>query len=1023
MVGSYLRHLTADDGLSQSSVYAILQDTCGFVWFGTKDGLDRYDGYNFKVFVHDPFDSVSLPDNFVTALFQDKKGRIWVGTQYGSLDVYDPRFENFHRVWIGDSIKGPFSDAAIAEDNEGNLWFGTSGDGLVEISFADNHGSAKSAQGDIPFKYYVSKWDTSNTKAFPNNVVSALLCDRSGTLWAGVGGELLSFDPCSNKREVKEYNFLPPPDKINAEILSLYQDSMGDIWAGTNAGLYKLDKRRNLFVSYFEDSRSNHQQLGGIRTICEDTRGRLWLGTFSSIFLLDLKDNQHQLLLNQQSGAICIKRDKSGAIWIGTGGYGLYVYTPNVIHFESFTEKSGVGWPNESVRSILVDSEGRLWIASYGGFYMMNRGRKTFGIIHTKMSDPVRSILQDRDGKLWFASDLGIACMNIRNNSIRYFSHHPEDPASLSSSIVAGLFQDSHGAMWAVTPGCIDKLNIKSGTWSHFYFDRNPGPQNDPPPTSMCQTSDGSIWITSRTGLWRFNPETKSFTHYVEGSDEKKGLSSNITLSLCHDPFQHVIWIGTEGGGLDRLDIHTGEVTTFTEADGLPDNVVYGILRDEGGTLWLSTNKGLAEFDPRTKSIATYKQADGLQGNEYNTGAYFKSPSGELFFGGINGFDAFQPDESQHENYDPNIVITGIDLFGKPLAARDKSGVLSESLQNTKSITLDYKQNVLSLTFASLDFNDPRKNKYEYRLIGFDRDFIPANTSRTVTYTNLDPGKYTFVVRGTNSSGMWSSREANLQILVLPPFWMTWWFRAIVIAAFVSIGPAIYFRRISAYNKEKRQREMFSRRLIESQENERKRIAAEIHDSLGQNLLVVKNRALLALEKPELAEDIRDHLAEISDTVSSTLKEMREISRNLRPYELDRFGITEALKSVVERVGDSSGVSFTMDIDNIDSVLTKEAEINIYRIVQESLNNIVKHSKASGAQVTVARFNNRLQIVVRDNGIGFYSSSSDGDKDGNSGLGLDSISERVRIINGTYEIESLPGSGTTISINVPLHDA
>ncbi len=1047
----FFRHLTANDGLSQGSVYAIMKDTCGFLWFGTKDGLNRYDGYNFKVFIHNQSDSTSLSDNFVTVLFCDKKGRIWVGTQYGHLDLYIPQLEVFRKIQLDKLTKGPLSQSAITEDDRGNIWLGTSDKGIVEISIKDKIHNELLASTEVPFNYSITNWNDKNTKAFKSDLVSALLYDESGTLWAGIGKELFSLKPEYNPktgksilREIKLYHFALSKRVDIPDILNLYQDSNGNIWAGTSEGLYVLDKAKKLFVPY---KGRGIKPSSGIRSITEDSKGRLWLGTFSNVFILDLKSNSFIPmldLLNNNGGAICIKQDKSGTIWIGTNGYGIYTYNPNIVHFNSFTKKSGIKWSNPSIRSIFQDSKGRLWIGTYGGLYVMNREKDSYRMINVRMSNPVKSIMQDREGKIWLTSDLGIACINPnkilfmwdRNNKlnltnknfVKYFSHIPGDSLSLSSSFVTGIFQDKNNTIWAVTPGSLEKLNTKTFRWRHYYFNKNPGPQNDPSPTSIIQTSDGTIWFTSRSGLWRFNTVSKSFVNYTAGYGENK-LSSNVTISLCKDSFNYdsILWIGTEGGGLDRLNINTGAITSFTESDGLPDNVIYGILTDSKGNLWLSSNKGLTEFNPLTKSITNYKAVDGLQGNEYNTGAYYKSPQGELFFGGINGFDSFLPDEEADIKNNPKVVITNIALFNKTLIIGDSTGILKQSPQFTKSITLNYKQNELAFTFSYLDYTNPRNNKYEYKLSGFNKNFILSGTQHTVSYTNLDPGKYLFIVRGKNGNGKWSTHEAKLLINILPPFWMTWWFRIVVVLLFIAIGPAIYFRRVSMLSKEKQQQEMFSRRLIESQENERKRIAAEIHDSLGQNLLVMKNRALLALEKLELTDDLRDDLMEISGTASSTLQEMREISHNLRPYELDRFGITEALKSVVEKVNDSSTISFTINIDDIDGTLTKEAEINIYRIVQESLNNILKHSDATKAEVKIIKSITGLEIEISDNGNGFNDSikeslwkSFNKDKFDNHGFGLNSIYERVRLVGGTCSIKSALKLGTTIKINIPV---
>ncbi len=1010
--GSYFRHLTADDGLSQSSIYAIVQDTSGFLWFGTKDGLDRYDGYHFKAFVHSSHDTSSLSNDFVTVLYRDRKGRMWVGTEYGQLDLYDPRLDNFRALRILKASQRSYSINAITEDANGNIWVGTTGDGLIEVSIDSNRTGVRPNRDDISFRYSVTTWDSTNTKTLRSNVVSSLLRDEDGSLWAGVAGRVFSFETLHGKMILASHHFLLPPGTTNPIVLSLYQDSTGRIWAGTNVGLFDFNRRKDLFVPYFRDDRPEDRDLSGIRSICEDSQGNLWVGTFASVFRLDLRNHKSRLMLRGEDGAICIKCDRSGTVWIGTNGNGLYVYTPNATHFESFTKKtaSGLGWPGESIRSIFQDSRGRLWIGSYGGLFVANPALNSFRKFKSKMIDPVRSIVQDSSGRLWFASDYGVASLSPRSGAVRYFRHRPGDPSSLASSIASAVFLDPHGTIWAVTPGVLNRLNGKSGAWSRYYFNKTSDATNDPPPTSVCEPPGGSIWLTSLNGLWRFNTTTKTFRRYMD---------RDATLSICPDPSEpsRYLWIGTDGAGLARLDIRTGVVTSFTESDGLPDNVVYGVLSDAEGNLWISTNNGLAKFNPVSRQVVCYTHANGLQGDEYNSGAYFKSPEGEFFFGGIYGFDAFWPGRERHDNYDPPVVITGIYLFNKPLAVGGTPAILSQSVHETRSIALDYRQNVLSLRFASLDFTAPWKNMYEYRLVGFDPRFIRCGTSRSVTYTNLDPGKYIFIARGTNSAGKWSGREVRLLIHVLPPFWMTWWFRGMLIIGLIALGSIAYVIRVSRLKRDGLRQQLFSRQLIESQENERRRIAVELHDSLGQNLLIIKNKLLGGAKRIAGTDEIRALFDDVTGVVSSSIQEVRDISQNLRPHHLDQLGLTLAIESVIDTVAGSTNIEIVSDIENVDGLVPADSQINFFRIVQEGLNNVIKHSNADRASVVVRKLKDRIVLSIEDDGTGIDEEYLNG-KEGC--LGIVGMRERAQILGGQISFSTGPDRGTILRLVVPV---
>jgi len=473
-------------------------------------------------------------------------------------------------------------------------------------------------------------------------------------------------------------------------------------------------------------------------------------------------------------------------------------------------------------------------------------------------------------------------------------------------------------------------------------------------------------------------------------------------------PSDGSLWIGTTEG-INLLDSSRRAFTHITEKEGIPNNTIYSILDDQDGNLWVSTDKGIFRFTPRTREIRDFDINDGLQGNEFNGGAGFKSASGEIFFGGVNGLNAFFPEQFRDSSYNAPVVITAFKVFD-----RQRKG-----FQNAHKVRLSWRESVFSAEFAALDYSAPQRNRYKYKLDGFDSDWTYSGSRRIAIYTNLDPANYVLRIRGTNSDGVWSTEEAVLPIEIIPPLWRRWWFVTIEVAILAYLVAWEYKRRIAGLTRARILQENFSRRLIESQEAERKRMAAELHDGLGQNLLVIKNYALLGLSARDEISAVTQ-LNEISATASLALDEVREIARALRPYLLDRLGLTKALESMCKRAASSSAIQFSIEIDPVDKLFSSENDINLYRIVQESVSNVLKHSLATEAQIQITRETSRVVIRVEDNGMGFNVAQGTGVAPDHNGFGLTGIAERARILGAKHNVRSAPGKGTKVFLEIPL---
>jgi signal transduction histidine kinase len=523
---------------------------------------------------------------------------------------------------------------------------------------------------------------------------------------------------------------------------------------------------------------------------------------------------------------------------------------------------------------------------------------------------------------------------------------------------------------------------------------------------SIMEDRSGILWIgTEGGGLNRYDKKNKRFRIYMNESGNLQSLSSNCVQYVYEDK-SGILWIGTRQG-LNRFDKTTDTFTCLNGKDGLPSEFVYGITEDSDGYLWLSTNNGLSRFDPIKKTFRNYTKHDGLQSNEFNHGAFLKNRRGEIFFGGINGFNSFFPRKVEDNLYSPPVVFTDFKLF-------DRSINLSTLKSHGNTIELQYSDNFFSLEFAALEYSFPAANQYAYMLEGLDKNWVNSGTRRYVSYTNVDPGDYIFRVRGSNSDGVWNKRGASIAIRIVPPYWKTWWFRSLLaFTVLFTITAVIHWRFRILKQRTKDQKEL-SRQLLESQENERKRIGIGLHDSLGQNLLVIKNLAVMGLEAREKGKTTDEKLGEISTLASQALAEVREISYDLRPHHLDQLGLTGALKSIISRISASSQLTIHDDLDDVNNLFPKQEEINVFRIVQESVNNIIKHSHATSATITVKRNGDHVTLIVSDNGIGINHNKH--------GFGLTGIAERARILGGTLDVKSPPGTGTTISVIIPLKE-
>jgi len=781
---------SVEDGLAQSNVFSTFIDSQGFLWAGTEDGLSRFDGYTFRTFKHQPNDPDSISSNLVFAIDEDNQGNLWLGTQGGGLNKFNPRTEKFshysvdttsplenhirsvvvdsrNNVWIAtiggafylfDALLGTFkqyhlndhqdtvSDGriiAIIEDKKGSLWIGTKTRGLFHFN-TKNH----------QFTHYYH--DSNNPKSLTSNYVHTITEDKSGHIWIGTfGGGLNKFDP---KSKVFQSSFSNDMDSLRHEnITFIKEDSSGYLWVGTfGQGLYRYESSTHSLNHYLY----NPSDLSTISddipfTFSEDKQGNIWIGTLggglnrfnpSSKVFSHYRYNGSKNKGLSQNDVRAITEDSYGNYWVGTIGGGLNRFDSKTQVFESYSHSADVpsSLSNNNVMSIKFDSNKNLWVGTRGGLNKYNYQTNDFTKVIFKgdnaLRGSVRSIIEDNQGNLWFGSAMGdVLIFNPKTLAAVSYQYNTSDPASISNSDLFTIFEDSQSNIWVGTFG---------------------------------------------GGLNLFHPESQSFTHYLFDKNNASSISDNEVLTLFEDS-KHRLWIGTYGGGLNLFDIKTGIFTHFKEKDGLANNVVYGILEDNNNNLWISTNKGLSKFNPETGVFKNYDVGDGLQGNEFNSNAAYKNSKGELYFGGFNGFNKFDPKNIIEDKQPPRVVITDMLLLNRTVPiienkvealSKSRHFTLDTAINLTKKIVLSHQDNILTFEFSALHFTNTKKNKFSYQLVGWDKDWVNSHyKNRRATYTNLPSGDYTFRVKASNADGYWNEEGVSLDITVLAPPWKTWW--------------------------------------------------------------------------------------------------------------------------------------------------------------------------------------------------------------------------------------------------------
>jgi PAS domain S-box-containing protein len=863
-------HLSIEEGLPQNTVYSIIQDYKGFLWVGTEYGLCRYDGYSFKLHQYDPEDPSSLSHNRVSTIFEDHWGTLWIGTDSG-LNKFDRLHGGFtcYKNEPGNP-NGTLSNnniSAIFEDASYNLWIGTVGGGLNKF----NPGT----QIFTTYKPNSPGWtEGSGTVEPDHHKITSIVEDNNQELWVGTLDGLYTFNPKNKKFKRWDIHPINSDKTCSDHITAIYKDKSKVLWFGTADGrLLRFDRQKQRFnLLQYDPGIPFCQGESQVRSIYEDKSGDFWVGVFNhGLYKSDAEKKTFHNYREQHwvpgglsnNNTYVIYQDQGGIIWIGTDD-GLNKLDKKKNEFAHWTTEPGNenSLSDNNVWAIYKDNAGILWIGTDKG---LNRfERETGAFIHyaydpqkpnTLSHNCVMAICEDSRGILWIGTKGGgLDRFDKKTRSFTNYlpppGYHPppgksENLRHISGTQIYTLLENRQGLLWIGTQyGGLNRLNMDTGTFTHFMPDHNNpakslSHENVGP---IFEDKTGTLWVGTRGGLNEFNRETGTFKHYKYNKNDENSIS-NDHVSAIYEDQSGTLWVGTYFGGLNKLvDRKKGTFKYFRKKDGLPSDTINGILEDEAGNLWLSTVNGLSKFNPHKQEFKNYFASDGLQGKEFNGGARFKANDGEMFFGGVNGFNAFYPSRIKDNPHQPPVVITDFLVFNKPY--------LETSITEMSEVVLSHEDYVFSIEFSALDFSIPEKNQYEHKMEGVDPEWVRGDAKkRTVTYTSLDPRTYLFRVRAANNDGIRNDKEVVLKITITPPFWQTWWFR--ILLGILAIIMIITFYRMRTQRLRKKIAEQKRIQDILKQSHDEMEMAknlAELRHAENEKLLGAISSIFIAVD-------------------------------------------------------------------------------------------------------------------------------------------------------------------------------
>ena len=1110
------KRLTIGEGLSLSSVYCIHQDEKGFMWFGTEDGLNKYDGEQFKIYYPDSKNSNSLVHKWTEHIVYDSAGILWFGSR-GGLTRFDPRKDQFTQYTANKNKAHRLTNdtiTALNTDSEGYIWVGTrkginrihilsgniknvllsSGklpDFRVNDIIYDTRGTIWIATNDGLFRYNQGLKSLSNVKtgylsSEKDEIFS--MVQQDNVLWLASEEKIIRYEPATGKTIRYPFPSAKRNDKTNVIIEKLFTDKNNEIWITSNIGLHKLIETENLFLHVVQTQDVSHSlSLSGKKPILQDSDGYIWFGTFGSgLYKIDPlsltytlhKHNPADPHSLSQNSINAIFEDRSGQIWIGTFGAGISVYDPDIHKFGLLRHdplnKNSLS--SNFIWAICEANDGSVWIGTNDkGICRYIPKQDTFIIYdhdpvvnETLSGSSVRCIFEDRKNNIWVGTDGGgLNKYSTKNGAFIAYQHDPDDTTTISDNSVRVIMEDHHGSLWIGTRKGLNKLDPQSMIFTQY---KNiPGDSTSLSHnfiySSIIEDSSGKLWIgTYGGGLNHLDPETMHFNKFLHNPDNPESISDNIVFSV-YEQSKDVLWLGTNNG-LNRYDKKKSIFTRFGLDEGLPNEVIYSTLPGPGNNLWLSTNRGICCFNTLSGKTVNYYVQDGLQSNEYNGGAFHRGKSEKMYFGGVYGINIIDPLNIKTDDNAVPMVITHMEIMGLPVKTDTTLSSDSPAKRHTdnyylpvnivyaKKITLSAKEKVFSIGFAAINHPKPENINYYYRMEGLENEWISAGNRNYVSYANMFSGNYTFHVNYKVADEIWSKNPVRLQIKILPPFWLKWWFIFIEIIVALVLAMMIHNyllkqRTNKLLKEQNKQVSLANKRLSESEQNLMKLnatkdvffsiIAHDLKNPFASLYSIVQSmqsnfKSLEEGEKISGMRIIHESVNNIQSLLENLLTWSRSQTKRIQ-YNPVNFNLKEVIQvniNLFRTIAEKKNIRINFLKDNQIKAFGDREMINT--VIRNLVNNAIKFSHPGGKIIIEVDTDQQMHVVrISDEGIGikaedieklfridvkFKSTGTQGEK--GTGLGLVICNDFVEKNGGTLEVISEPGKGSTFSFTISV---
>jgi len=1041
------KHLKVKDGLSQSWVKSICQDHQGFMWFGTNEGLNKYDGYNFTIYKNNPEDKNSISNNDIETLYEDKNGNLWISTTNG-LNLYDRENDRFiYNIPISRRRINGF-----LELEDGRFFLTSRNNGLH--LYNPKNDSVISFLPDEEDKYSLS-----------GNETTCILMDNNGNIWIGTSDGLNLFDTLNYKFTRFKNDKNDKNTIVNDSVMSLYQDSKNRIWAGTTSGLSLLkynkgEPEKCVFINYKHNPNNSKSIANGvIRAFTEDEHGHLWIGIGNAgLDIIDLHNFQEDNCVFYHynhnpddntslsyNSVTSLHKDRNDIIWVGTYGDGINMYYESTKKFITYKqEPTNINSISNNFVHAFLEDGNSLWIGTDNGLNLFDKKNKTFKHFvydpdNSKSigSNTVLAIEKDRRGNIWIGTwGGGLNLFDRKTNTFTRFKHDPNDSSSIGSNNMLSILEDSDGDLWIGTMGGgLNLFDYKNRTFKRYI---NNGDDNhsitDDWVRTLFESSYGEIWMSSSITVELFDKETEKFIHFSHDRNNTKSISYD-GANLFFEDSKKNLWIGTVGG-LNLFNRKDSTFSYYQQEDGLPNNQTNGILEDDHGNLWISTNKGISKFVnginlPRNPVFKNYDVSDGLQGNEFRPRSFCKDKDGKMYFGGTNGFNVFHPDSIKENPYKPPVVISRFLLFNKVVLIGTGDSPLKRHISVTKEITLSYKHSVFTLEYAALNFVVPERNQYAFMLEGFEKKWNYVRNKREVTYTNLNPGTYVFRVKGSNNDGVWNEEGTSLKIIVRPPYWKTLWFRISIIMLAIMIAYATYEIRVRSIVEHGHKLEV----KVAERTKDLESFAYIVSHDLKAPLRGINQ---LAEWTSEDYSDILDKkgkenlrmLKERTIRANAMIQGILEYSRIGRIEEkTEKIDLNKLLEDVIDLLNPPKKIKIT--IENKLPEYTAEQTL-LTQVFENLLGNAIKYmDKPKGTiKVSCKDEGSEWKFGVSDNGPGIkekyfekifkmFQTLESKKTYESTGIGLATVKKIINSYKGKIWVESKINKGTTFYFTLP----